>query len=86
MRRLLPAAALAFLAACTSEPEPVANRFDRTHDEIENKAKALEAEVENQVRAVEADMQREIDALANQANLAAPAADANAAETANMVR
>jgi len=85
MRRLLLATTLVLLAACGSEPEPVANRFDRTHDEIENKAKALEADVENQVRAVEADMQSEIDALANQANLAAPPAEANAAE-ANAVR
>lgn len=85
MKRLPLFAALVFLAACGSEPEPVANRFDRTQDEIENKANALEADVENQVRAVEADMQSEIDALANQADLAAPPAEANAAE-ANAVR
>jgi hypothetical protein len=71
--RPLVALAIITLAACNSEPEPVANRFDRTHAEIENKANALEAVVENQVRAIEADTQREIDALANQANAAAPA-------------
>lgn len=83
MRRLLVPLALAALAACTSEPEPVANRFERTHDEIENKAKALEAAVENQVGAIEADTQREIDALADQANATAPVeaapAEANSA-------
>jgi hypothetical protein len=67
------ALALTTLAACVNEPEPVANRFDRTNAEIENKANALEASVENQVRTIEADTQREIDALADQANLAAPA-------------
>lgn len=83
MRRISLFAALALLAACASEPEPVANRFERTHAEIENKAKALEADVENQVRAVEAEMQQEVDALANQANLTAPAAEANSVETNN---
>lgn len=73
MRLPVTALALAALAACNTEPEPVANRFDRTHAEIENKARALEAAVENQVRAIETDTQREIDALANQANAAAPA-------------
>lgn len=84
MRRLILLAALASLAACAREPEPVANRFEATSAEIENRARALEAEVDNQVRTVEGDMQREIDALANQANLAAPAADANAAADTNL--
>ena len=57
--------ALSLLAACTAEEEPVANRFDRTKAELENKARALEAEVANQVGAVEAQMQNEIDAFAN---------------------
>jgi DNA repair ATPase RecN len=61
------------LSACARQEEPVANRFDRTTAEIENKARELEAETENQVRAVEADIQNQIDALAaNQANLAMP--------------
>lgn len=80
MRRSLPLAALLALAACSNEPEPVANRFERTNAEIENRAKALEAAVENQVSAIEAETQREIDALANQANAAAPAVETNAAE------
>ncbi|MDQ8758299.1 hypothetical protein RCO27_18885 [Sphingosinicella sp. LHD-64] len=73
MRPLVAVLAMSVLAACSSEPEPVANRFERTNAEIENKAKALEAAVENQVGAIEAETQREIDALANQANAAAPA-------------
>lgn len=76
MRPLILAFALTALAACTSEEEPVANRFDRSAAEIENRARALEAEVENQVGAVEAQMQNEIDAFGKQANLAAPDEDA----------
>lgn len=77
MRPLVVLLAAVLVVSCTNEPEPIANRFDRTHDEIENKAKALEAAVENQVGAIEADTQREIDALADQANMVAPA-EANA--------
>jgi hypothetical protein len=65
MRTLFLFAALSLLVACTSEEEPVANRFDRTNAELENKARELEAEVANQVGAAEAQMQNEIDALAN---------------------
>ena len=62
------------LLACATEEETVANRFDRTNAEIENKARELESEVENQVRAIEAEKQNEIDAIANaQANVAMPA-------------
>ena len=74
--------ALAALAACSSEEEPVANRFDRTNAEIENKARALEAEVANQVSAVDAQMQNEIDALAAQAD-AANVVEANDSNSAN---
>ena len=81
MTRALPLLALLALAACTQQEESVANRFDRTNAEIENKARELESEVENQVRAVEAQKQNEIDAIVNaQANMAAPV-DAN--ETAD---
>jgi F0F1-type ATP synthase membrane subunit b/b' len=85
MVRLVPLAVLLALAACARQEEPVANRFDRTTAEIENKARELEAETENQVRAVEADIQNQIDALAaNQANLAMPAeTNAAAAPAAN---
>ena len=61
------------LAACAAEEEPVANRFDRTNAELENKARVLEAEVANQVSAVDAQMQNEIDAFANAAALNATA-------------
>ncbi|MGE3397491.1 MAG: hypothetical protein AB7H79_11390 [Sphingomonas sp.] len=77
----MPLFALFVLAACTTEEEPVANRFDRTNAEIENKARELEGEVENQVRAVEADMQNQIDAMANQQASRAMPADANMAPT-----
>src|SRR5690349_8020832 len=76
------AAALALLAAlalsaCRAQPEPVANRFDRTSAEIENMARQLDAETENQVRAVEAETQNQIDAIAaNQANAVMPAPEA----------
>lgn len=73
MKRALPLLALLALAACNRQEQSVANRFDRTNAEIENKARELEAEVENEVRGVEADMQNQIDAMANQANAAAPA-------------
>lgn len=80
-------AALVLLAACRQQPEPVANRFDRTSAEILNMANELTAETDNQVRAVEADVQNQIEAIAaNQAdeaiptqnltNAAAPAANA----------
>ena len=82
---ILLTASLLALAACSSEPEPVANRFERTESEIENKANALAAQVENQVSGIEAGVQQEIDALANQANLAAPATEGNAVE-ANTAR
>ena len=72
MRPLILALALASLAGCTTEEEPVANRFDRRAAELANKARELEAEVESQVSAVEAKMQNEIDAMSNQTNLAAP--------------
>ncbi len=55
----------ALLAACTPEEEPVANRFDRTNAELENKARELENEVDAEVSAVESQMQNEIDAFAN---------------------
>jgi hypothetical protein len=82
MKRLACLAAFVALAACAREEEPVANRYDRTSAEIENKARALEADVENQVRGVEADVQNQIDALANQQNAAMPA-DATAPPAAN---
>jgi len=81
MRSLILALALASLAGCTTEEEPVANRFDRSAAELANKARELEAEVENQVSAVEAEMQNEIDAISNQANLTA-ATDGNVANSA----
>lgn len=83
----LALAALLPLAACGQQPEPVANRFDRTSAEIENLARELTAETDNQVRTVESDVQNQIDAIAaeqaeaampggNLANAAAPAANA----------
>jgi outer membrane biogenesis lipoprotein LolB len=69
--------ATALLAACTAEEEPVANRFDRTNAELENKARELENEVEGEVSAVESQMQNEIDAFAN--------ATANAAIEINQI-
>jgi len=84
MNRVLPLLALLALAACTSEEESVANRFDRTNAEIENKARELEADVENQVRGIEAEMQNEIDSIANRQNSAAPAdMNTGAAATGN---
>ena len=82
--RILPltllVAPLAFLAACSREEEPVANRFERTEAAIENKAHALEAQVENEVGAYEARLDNEADAFLNRiavndlsANEAAPA-------------
>ena len=81
MKRALPLFALLALAACTRQEESVANRFDRTNAEIENKARELEMDVENDVRGVEADMQNQIDAIANQQN-AAPPSEGNTAAAA----
>jgi len=79
MTRLAALAVLA-LAACARQEEPVANRFDRTTAEIENKARELEAETENQVRAIEAEREAEGNAfIANQLNLAMPAESNQAA-------
>ncbi|HWT11556.1 MAG TPA: hypothetical protein VN231_02270 [Allosphingosinicella sp.] len=64
---LAVAASLAFLAGCSREEEPVADRFERARAEIENKARAYEAQVENEVGAAEARLDNEADALlANQ--------------------
>jgi uncharacterized lipoprotein YmbA len=82
MRTPILILAAVLLSACSSEEEPVANRFDRTNAEIENKARAIEAEVASQVNAAEAQMQNEIDALAEQAN-AANAVDLNSTNSAN---
>lgn len=85
MIRTVSIAALLVLAACARQEEPVANRFDRTTAEIENKARELEAETENQVRAIEAEREAEGNAfIANQLNLAMPV-EANQA-TANRAR
>jgi hypothetical protein len=84
IRAAPPLLALLALAACAREEESVANRFDRTNAEIENKARELESDVENQVRGVEAEMQNQIDAIIDQQNAAAPA-ETNAAAT-NAVR
>jgi len=79
MIRLFCLAAPLALAACSAREEPVANRFDRTTAEIENKARELNFVVENEVRAIERDVQNQIDALAaNQAEAAMPA-EVNAA-------
>ncbi len=56
--RFAALAALFLLVACTAQPEPVANRFDRTSAEILNMANELTAETDNQVRAVEAEVNR----------------------------
>jgi PBP1b-binding outer membrane lipoprotein LpoB len=65
MRRAIFLISALLLAACTAEEEPVANRFDRTNAELENKARELENEVDAEVSAVESQMQNEIDAFAN---------------------
>ena len=67
MRRsiLVLAAALVLTlpTACSSEEEPVANRYARQKAEIENKARALEAQVDNEVAATEARLQTEADTV-----------------------
>lgn len=84
MRTLLPLL-FALLAACTTEEEPVANRFERTEAAIENKAHALEAQVENEVSAVEARLDKEASALLNAA-AQNEALGANQAEPTNSAR
>ena len=59
--------ALALLSACSDEPEPVANRFERQKAEIENKARELENQVENEVSAFESRLENEADVLLNRA-------------------
>ena len=74
-------ALLAILPACSDEPEPVANRFERQKAEIENKARELETQVENEVSAFEAKLEDEADILLNRSSgneaLAGEAAPAN---------
>lgn len=77
MRTLVPLL-VALLAACAQEEEPVANRFERTQAEIENKARAYEATVENEVSAIEARLDNEADAFLNATVASNAAAPANA--------
>lgn len=77
----LPAAALLSLAACSSEEEPVANRFERQAAEIRNKAQALEAEVEKEVSAAEARLDNQIDTLMNSRDAAEEADNAQDANS-----
>ncbi|MGQ0558110.1 MAG: hypothetical protein ACT4OE_00745 [Sphingosinicella sp.] len=59
------AAALAIgAAACTrEEQESVAEKFDRQAEELQQKAKAIEASVENEVSALEDRLENEADIL-----------------------
>ena len=59
--------ALVPLSACSDEPEPVANRFERQKAEIENKARELENQVESEVSAFESRLENEADVLLNRA-------------------
>ena len=76
-------ATLALLPACSDEPEPVANRFERQKAEIENKARELENQVENEVSALEAKLDDEVDILLNRGD---GNGAANEASPANAVR
>lgn len=80
MRKILILATVAALAACTSEEEPIANKFEREAAEIENKAAAFENQVENEVSAAEARLDREADELLNTMSSGNAAAEANAAD------
>ena len=80
--------ALLALAACgPAEPEPAANRFARTENEIAGRAQALNAQVENELTQVERRLETEAyqalnslnAAAANEADEAAPAAAENKA-------
>ena len=59
-------AAMAALAACTSQPEQsVANQFRQTEEAIENRAAALEAETANATRSATNALEREAAAFEN---------------------
>ena len=66
---LLPCALLA-CAACSGpeEPPPVANTYEETLGEIENRARIIEAEAENNVTAQEQLLENEADLLRQQAD------------------
>ncbi len=72
--------AMAALAACGREEEPVANQVARQNAEVENKAAAYEREVANEVAATEAQLEKEADMAVNLAEQ--NAADENEAEAA----
>lgn len=88
MRKMMLAlAAAAALAGCTSEEEPVANKFEREAAEIENKAEAYENQVENDVSAAENRLDNEADELLNTARAGNQAVEENEADTdGNVVR
>jgi hypothetical protein len=88
MIRRAAAVVLLALAACgPAEPEPAANRFARTENEIAGRAQALNAQVENELSQIERRLETEAfqqlnslnAAAANVADEAAPAAAENKA-------
>ncbi|HEV2867414.1 MAG TPA: hypothetical protein VGX37_12965 [Allosphingosinicella sp.] len=78
MRAATILCALALLAACSREEEPVANRYARTKAEMESKARAYEAQADNEVSAAEARLDNETAAFLERQQ-------ANAEAASNMV-
>ena len=77
--RIALIAALGLLAACTrQDQENVAEKFDRSTEEIEAKARELERQVENEVSAIEQDLENRADEVLR--NLQVPASNEAASQ------
>ena len=82
IRRGLPFALLALAACGPPEPEPAANRFARTENEIAAREAALNAQVENEIGQTERRLEAEASQALNSLNAAAANEVADAAPAA----